>query len=520
MRRKLPLVIDVLRAYRVTLDPTPAQEYVLASHAGASRWAYNLALAAKLQAREIWLSRVAEHVEAGLSAEEARSQTKVLVPSRGALDKARVRVRGTDRLGAPCAPNWVAARDVLVADRIEPEVADAILLNWAGRCDPALGLQPWAPAVPNSVIQRGELDADTAWKNWMASLKGQRAGRRMGFPRFKSRGRSRDSFYLTNNECRIATYRRLRLGGVLGEVRTHNSLRRVHRAVTRRGAVIQSVTVSRGGHRWYASVLVKESVTLPGPTRRQRAAGAVGISAGVADQRLLLSTGEEIHNPFLGPAHEQRIARAQRALSRTRLGELDEAGHRHASKRRGKVRRQLARLHHQLACQRATHTHEVTRDLTRRFAEIVLEDLDILALTVSARGRRGQPGRAVKAKARANRATLDVEPGELRRQLTYKASWYGSTLTVADRQDRPDCGIHGRARAKLDPDDAVCTCGLVADRAIAQALAAKAVTPVASDVGETQNARGATGIGSSGAGVSRREGPRGSPSGGDARASP
>jgi len=34
-----------LRAFRLTLDPTPAQEADLRRHAGAARWAYNYALA-------------------------------------------------------------------------------------------------------------------------------------------------------------------------------------------------------------------------------------------------------------------------------------------------------------------------------------------------------------------------------------------------------------------------------------------------------------------------------------------
>ncbi|MEV7617522.1 hypothetical protein [Streptomyces sp. NPDC089799] len=39
----------------------------------------------------------------------------------------------------------------------------------------------------------------------------------------------------------------------------------------------------------------------------------------------------------------------------------------------------------------------------------------------------------MKQKAGLNRAVLDAAPGELRRQLTYKTSWYGSTLAVLDR---------------------------------------------------------------------------------------
>ena len=45
----------VVQAYRFALDPTPAQQRALASHAGAARFAYNLLLArvkADLDARK------------------------------------------------------------------------------------------------------------------------------------------------------------------------------------------------------------------------------------------------------------------------------------------------------------------------------------------------------------------------------------------------------------------------------------------------------------------------------------
>ncbi len=80
---------------------------------------------------------------------------------------------------------------------------------------------------------------------------------------------------------RLATYRRLRLPK-FGEVRLHESAKRLARLIDRGAAVVQSVTVSRGGSRWYASVLCKVLVDIPDrPTRRQRGAGTVGVDLGV-----------------------------------------------------------------------------------------------------------------------------------------------------------------------------------------------------------------------------------------------
>ncbi|MFH9425431.1 hypothetical protein [Streptomyces sp. NPDC017529] len=119
------------------------------------------------------------------------------------------------------------------------------------------------------VFQSAFADADRAWKNWLDSVKGIRAGRRVGYPRFKKRGRSRDSFRLHHDVkkpgIRLATHRRLRLAS-FGEVRLHHSAKRLARRITHGDATVQSVTVSRHGHRWYASPLCTDTFTAPGPT--------------------------------------------------------------------------------------------------------------------------------------------------------------------------------------------------------------------------------------------------------------
>ncbi|MEU4213228.1 RNA-guided endonuclease TnpB family protein [Streptomyces sp. NPDC026206] len=120
---------------------------------------------------------------------------------------------------------------------------------------------------------------------------------------------------------------------------------------------------------------------------------------------------------------EKRLAKAQRTLSRTEKG----------SARRHKARSRVARLHHELAERRATALHALTKRLTTGFTTVAIEDLNVAGMTRSARGTLAAPGRCVRQKSGLNRAILDAAPGELRRQLTYKTTWYGSTLAVLDR---------------------------------------------------------------------------------------
>ncbi|MER5465564.1 hypothetical protein ABT010_33730 [Streptomyces sp. NPDC002668] len=67
---------------------------------------------------------------------------------------------------------------------------------------------------------------DRAWGNWLASL----AGRKVGYPRFKKKGRSRDSFRLHHDvkrpTIRLDGYRRLQVPR-LGSLRLHNSAKRL-----------------------------------------------------------------------------------------------------------------------------------------------------------------------------------------------------------------------------------------------------------------------------------------------------
>ncbi|MER7877658.1 RNA-guided endonuclease TnpB family protein [Streptomyces solisilvae] len=259
------------------------------------------------------------------------------------------------------------------------------------------------------------------------------------------------------------------------------------------------MTVSRAGHRWYASVLCKVATELPErPTRGQRERGRVGVDLGV--KRLAtLSKPLDPDDPasvfVANPRHlrhaEHRLAKAQRALSRTQKD----------STRRAKARRRVARLHHEVAVRRNTVLRAITKQLTTRFAEVAIEDLNVAGMTRTAHGTIEAPGRRVKQKAGLNRSILDTSPGELRRQLTYKNHWYGSTLAVLDRwwPSSKTCSACGWQNPRLTLADRMFHCGnctltldrdLNAARNIEQHAVALAHRPVApGKAGDTKRPR-------------------------------
>ncbi|MFD9061843.1 RNA-guided endonuclease InsQ/TnpB family protein [Kitasatospora purpeofusca] len=155
----------------------------------------------------------------------------------------------------------------------------------------------------------------------------------------------------------------------------------------------------------------------------------------------------------------KRLAKAQRALARTVKG----------SGRREKAKRRVGRLHHEVVLRRASGIHRLTKQLATGFAVVAVEDLNVAGMTASARGTVERPGRKVRQKAGLNRSVLDAAPAEVRRQLTYKTSWYGARLAVCDRwfPSSKTCSACGEQDPRLtlaDREYHCAHCGLRLDR--------------------------------------------------------
>lgn len=473
--------VEVLRAYRFCLDPTAAQRQMLARYAGAARWAFNARLGVLVDGHRRYLQEVAY---ATYTDDVDEAGARALVKARG---------------GVPTMSLAAQSRELT-----------ALIANHRDRAaaEPE-GEGAWLHLINRHAIVAGMRNADRAWSNWIASHRGQRAGARVGYPRFKRKGRARDTFSLFHDVkkpgIRLDTYRRLRLPNI-GEIRVHDSGKRLGRAIARGDARIQSVTVSRAGHRWYASVLVKQQQEQCGPTRRQRAAGTVGVDLGVK-VTAALSTGELVPNPRVKAAVAARIAKTNRALARAQKG----------SRRRSRLVTRLGRLHHLEALERQRHTHALSKHLATGWSVIAVEDLNVAGMTRSARGTREQPGRGVRAKAGLSRAILDVAPGELRRQLDYKTGWYGSRLHVVDRwaPTSKTCSRCGWVKPKLGLAERTYRCdecGLVIDRDVNAARNIAALAAVPTESGDAKARGGPTPEplhSGDGAGSRKREGHRG-----------
>lgn len=448
----------VRRAYRLTLDPSPRQAQRLSEWAGAARHAYNRTIAAKQASHKLWLQEVAfaTYPPAELTEEQARKSTRIPIPTANNLNGWLTEARNTHRTAAE----------------------NGLLVPGGDGRDHV----PWLHEVNRHALVGGMRNADAAWKNWVASFKGTRAGKRVGYPGFKKRGVARDSFTIAHDRkrpsIRLATTRRLRIPG-FGEVRIHDHATALQRKLRRGTVDITSVSVTRRGHRWYASIAVEETIPTPRLSKRKRAAGTVGLDLGVRTLAAL-SDGELIPNPKIKASHAKKLARLQQRHSRSQKG----------SRNRAELVQKIGRLAHLEARQREGHAHDLTNRLVKTWAVIGIEDLNVRCMTRSARGTLEKPGKNVRAKAGLNRSMLDVAPGQIRRLLAYKSAWSGTRLMVINRfaPTSKTCSNRacGAVKAKLPRGARVfhCdVCGLILDRDVNAAINIAALADVALSTG-------------------------------------
>jgi putative transposase len=412
--------------FRFTLDVNREQHQLLLAHAGAARLAFNHQLA---------------RVKANLDQRSAERTYGVadadLTPSLSWSKMSLINHMNSWKDGrAPDAP-----------------------VN----ADGTRGLA-WRGEVSADVFECASVNAAQALKNWADSKKGIRAGKAAGFPRFKSRHQTTPAFRLRAKYTEGATPSVRPTGPkavkfpTLGELRVQESTRQLRKLYEkgRFHAYAASFRLERG--RWVVAVTgvaadfhhARRDTTATSGRHQAR----VGVDLGVKTLAVIADETGTVLAAVEGVKalqHAQaRLKMANQALARTKR---DSTGRRKAARR-------LGRVHARVANVRKALLHELSSVIVTGHAAVVLEDLNAAGML---------------ANRKLARVVSDASFGELRRQVQYKAAWYGTELVVADRwyPSSKTCSGCGAVKTDLTLSDRVYACGacgLVLDRDVNAAI--------------------------------------------------
>lgn len=292
----------------------------------------------------------------------------------------------------------------------------------------------WLREVDSIPLQESLRNLDFAYQSFFRHVKN---GEKPGFPRFKSKRDMRKSYktkqHINNGKATIWTNSEYVRLPKLGIVKC-----RVSKEV--KGRILSATVSQNPSGKYFVALCCTDVEVEPLPST----GAVVGLDMGIKSFAITSDGAEHPNHKFLAKS-QKKLARLQRQLSRKSRG----------SNRREKARVRVARLYEKVTNQRSDTLHKLSTSLVRDYDLIAIEDL--------------APKNMVRNHKLA-RSISDASWGEFRRQLEYKAKWYGKVVVTVDRfypssQLCSSCGTQWPGTKDLSVREWTCpVCGAVHDR--------------------------------------------------------
>jgi IS605 OrfB family transposase len=338
---------------------------------------------------------------------------------------------------------------------------------------------PWTYQVTKCVVEGAFDDLKKAYDHFFAG--------RASYPKYKKKGKSHESFYLSNDKFTVGSHwisipglgrfildqRQIEKGRgkllrKLGTVNLAEKLRfveegkatvpmkkrKARQQVLCEQVKILGATVSCEAGHWYVSIQVEIKRKRP-PTPSL----VVGVDVGLK-QAAVVSDGRRLQNQRPLASHLKKLGKLQRKLPKKQQTKDPETRRSVVSSNYEKQRLKVARKHQQIANIRRDVQHKFTTELARTCGVIGIEDLGILGMM---------------ANRKLARSVADAAMGQLLQFLKTKVATAGGKLVIASRwfpsTKRCSCCGQVKKHMPLKHRTYQCLiCGLVIDRDLNAAL--------------------------------------------------